>query len=130
MKDRTLFWASLVMMAGVGMGAFGAHWIKERVDLAALVQWEKGVLYQLIHGLALFGLVSFGHRLHPRVLRLARTLFLVGILCFSGSLYFLSTRELLETQAWTTFLGPLTPIGGLCFLGGWVALFFAALKER
>ena len=86
MKDRTLFWAALVMLAAVGMGAFGAHGLKEKIDAAAMVQWEKGVLYQLVHGLALLGLVSFSHRLQLRVLRLTRALFLVGILAFSGSL--------------------------------------------
>jgi uncharacterized membrane protein YgdD (TMEM256/DUF423 family) len=130
MKDRTLFWASLVMIAAVGMGAFGAHALKGRIDPPAMVQWEKGVLYQLVHGLALFGLAAFGQRLQLRVLRLTRTLFLAGILAFSGSLYFLATRDLLGTHHLTTFLGPLTPLGGLCFMGGWVALLFTALKDR
>ena len=56
-------------------------------------------------------------------------MFTIGILLFSGSLYLLSTRSLLGIED-IAVIGPITPLGGLCFIVGWIALFIAALKHR
>lgn len=129
MKDRTLFWAALVMLLAVALGAFGAHGLKGKVSPEALGQWEKGVLYQLVHGVALFGLAALAVRLPERSVRLARVFFLAGVILFSGSLYLLSTRELLDTTSLTTLLGPLTPLGGLSYMAGWCTLLVAGLRK-
>lgn len=129
MNDRTLFWAALVLLTGVALGAFGAHGLKGRVPLDALDQWNKGVQYQFVHGLALLALCALAGRIQDRPLRLARTLFLAGIAGFSGSLYLLSTRTLLGTDGLTPLLGPLTPIGGLSFMAGWIVVLAQALRR-
>lgn len=56
-------------------------------------------------------------------------MFTLGTLLFSGSLYLLSTRDLLGIEN-IAMIGPVTPLGGVCFIVGWVALFVAAIKHR
>lgn len=75
--------------------------------------WNKAVLYQFVHALALLALAAL-----PVTRTLPAGLFVAGIVLFSGSLYLLA----LTNVRW---LGAITPLGGLCFLAGWVALFFA-----
>lgn len=105
---------ALVMFAGVLIGAFGAHGLK-------LAEYEKsvyqtGVLYHLIHGLALFIVAwRLGVKPDSAWARYAGVAFLVGILLFSGSLYLLSITGLKK-------LGMITPLGGLLFLLGWLLL--------
>jgi len=72
--------------------------------------WNKAVFYQFIHAIALLVLA-----LHGTINRGACLLLLIGILLFSGSLYLLALTNL-------RWLGPITPIGGLCFLVGWAWL--------
>jgi uncharacterized membrane protein YgdD (TMEM256/DUF423 family) len=129
MDRRTLALAAVVMLLGVALGAFGAHGLKPRIGPDALANWHTGVLYQFIHGAGLLFLSLAGEHVGTRYLRLARTLFLGGVVCFSGSLYLLSTRELLGTQGLTPVLGPITPLGGLLYMGGWTVLLVSALRR-
>ncbi|WP_336407749.1 DUF423 domain-containing protein [Gallaecimonas kandeliae] len=107
---------------GVALGAFAAHGLKKVLSQEMLAVMETGVRYQLLHALALIGLVVLGDKLAGPWLNAAAWLMAVGILFFSGSLY------LLATAGWK-FLGPITPLGGLCLILGWLALMVAALKE-
>lgn len=111
------------------MGAFGAHGLKTRVTSEALANWKTAVEYQFYHGIALLWLVGIDARLSPRVVALVRALFLGGIILFCGSLALLATRELLGTDGLTRVLGPITPLGGLLFIGGWGVLLVAALRK-
>lgn len=106
--------AALAGASGVALGAFGAHALRERLDPAALATWHTAVLYHLIHALALLALVLFA-RATGRAVAIPAALFGAGIVLFSGSLYGLA----LTGWRW---LGPVTPIGGLAFLAGWIAL--------
>jgi uncharacterized membrane protein YgdD (TMEM256/DUF423 family) len=104
---------ALVCFLAVALGAFGAHALRvtlEANDSRAI--WNTAVLYQFLHGLALIVLSTN----NPN--RVACLLFLAGILLFSGSLYLLATTH-------ASWLGPITPLGGLCFLAGWAFLIFA-----
>jgi len=112
---------------GVMLGAFGAHALKARLTVASLDTWQTAVLYQFLHalGLLVVGLwlklaVSDGVPV-DRALGFAGIAFAVGILFFSGSLYALA----LGGPRW---LGPVTPIGGIAFIAGWLALVYAALR--
>ena len=67
-------------------------------------------------------------RLPPKGARWVRLFFLLGILCFSGSLYLLTTRTMLGLQDLTPVLGPITPLGGLFFICGWLVLLIVALR--
>lgn len=129
MDRRTLALASLVLLLAVGLGAFGAHGLRPRIAPEALDNWHTGVLYQFIHGLGLLFLSLAGEHLGMGRLRLVRSLFLGGVVCFSGSLYLLSTRDLLGTQALTPVLGPITPLGGLLYMGGWTVMLVSATRR-
>jgi uncharacterized membrane protein YgdD (TMEM256/DUF423 family) len=129
MQRNTLALAAVVMLTAVVMGAFGAHGLKPRISPEALANWQTGVQYQMVHGLALLFLSLAAGRVDVLYASLARLLFLGGVLCFSGSLYLLSTREVLGTQGLTKILGPITPLGGSLYIGGWIALLVSALRR-
>jgi uncharacterized membrane protein YgdD (TMEM256/DUF423 family) len=115
--------AAICGALGVILGAFGAHGLKPYLDAYQAGIYEKGVHYQFFHtfALALTGLL-LERRQESRRLRYAAWLFLAGIVFFSGSLYLLSCKELMPVSvAWA---GPVTPIGGLCFIAGWMMLAF------
>jgi uncharacterized membrane protein YgdD (TMEM256/DUF423 family) len=100
------------------LGAFAAHGLKNVLAVEQLTTFETAVRYQMYHALALMlcGLLgSAGHRT-----RSAAIAFLVGIVLFCGSLYGLAMLEL-------KWLGPVTPLGGVSFLIGWLLL---ALQRR
>jgi len=108
--------ASLAALA-VGLGAFGAHALKEQLASAGMTGvWEKAHLYHIIHALALFAVASTRHfKLGPGVL------FVVGIFLFSGSLYGLAITD------WK-WLGPITPLGGTAFIVAWIWLAASTKK--
>lgn len=112
------------MAIGVGCGAFGAHGLRDVVPATDLQIWEKAVFYQLIHSLAALVILVTPHTLFDerRATRLAQ-LFLVGTVIFSGSLYIL----VLSNLRW---LGAVTPLGGSCFIAGWVMLGIGALRRK
>ena len=101
------------MFLGIGLGAFGAHGLEKILtENGRLDTWETGVFYHLIHGLAVWVL---GYLAPDR--RKVGICFVGGVIIFSGSLYLLSLTNIL-------WLGAITPIGGLLFLGGWATLVF------
>lgn len=109
-------------MAGIGvaLGAFGAHALRARLEPRALEIYETGVRYQMYHAFALLvaaWLLSRG----VGGASAAGWAFVAGIVLFSGSLY------LMALTGWT-WLGPVTPLGGLAFLIGWLLLALAASK--
>ena len=107
---------SLSGMLAVIFGAFGAHALKSRLDDYAMGVFETAVQYHFYHSLALLavGVVALTQ---PQTIMLKSSgwLFLIGILVFSGSLYILSISGL-------RWLGAITPLGGLAFIGGWACL--------
>lgn len=120
-----VWWVVASGVAGataVVAGAFGAHALAGRLSEHALGVYRTGVLYHLVHALALglVGALSAGP-LAGTTLNVAGGLFAAGILLFSGSLYALA---LWQVRA----LGPVTPLGGLCFVAGWLTLVLAALR--
>ena len=130
MNERTLAWASGILFLAVALGAFGAHGIRGRVDAEAYHDWTTAAQYQFYHGLALLALANMGGKLSERAVSFVRILFLLGILCFCGSLYLLAAREPLGIEAWTRVIGPITPLGGLLFLAGWAVIFVNALRRN
>ena len=128
-NTRTLAWASGILLLAVAFGAFGAHGIQDRVDARAYHNWSTAAQYQFYHGLALLGLAAIEERMAARAVAFVRILFLLGILCFCGSLYLLAVRDLLELGPITRVLGPITPLGGLLFLAGWAVVLFSALGK-
>jgi len=130
MNKRTLAWASAILLLAVAFGAFGAHGIEPRIDERAYHNWNTAAQYQFYHGLALLVLAALDARLAPRIITLVRGFFVFGVICFSGSLYLLATREIFGTGSMTPILGPITPLGGLLFMAGWATLFVSALRKN
>lgn len=115
------------MFVGVAFGAMGAHSLRGQISDTLLESYKTGVLYHLVHALALVAVGVFAQQLN-KPLRVPAILFLAGILFFSGSIYLLSTREI--SQLNLTFLGPITPIGGLLFMAGWISLAVSAWRKN
>ena len=106
----------------VMLGAFGAHALKARLSADALSAFQTAVQYQMMHSLALIAVGLWLVR-HPddMLARYAALAFCFGILFFSGSLYGL-------TLGGPRWLGPVTPIGGMLFVAGWLLFAAAAIK--
>ncbi|UTW06201.1 DUF423 domain-containing protein [Pseudomonas benzenivorans] len=117
-----LLLAALAGFTGVAFGAFAAHGLKSRLSVDHLAVFQTASHYQLIHGLALFGVALLARQVPGRLMNLAGALFALGILLFSGSLY------LLALSGYSRF-GIITPFGGLAFLGGWLCLGLAAWRR-
>lgn len=113
--------AALFGAAAVAMGAFGAHALREQFDASSMQVWHTAVEYQFWHVLALFAVVVLARGSVLPVWRIAALSFIAGIILFCGSLYALA----LGAPAVT---GMITPLGGLCFIVGWVALAVAMLQ--
>lgn len=110
---------SLLGMAAVTIGAFGAHGLKPLLDDGQLETFKTGTLYHLVHVVVM--LVLARSKSNSSVLKRSYYLFLVGVICFSGSLYILSTKHLIGGDIWN-FVGPITPLGGLFMILGWANL--------
>ena len=113
---------ALFAFAAVALGAFGAHALKARLSTDALQVWQTAVLYHGWHALAMLavGTVML-QRPDAAGLGFAAWLFAAGIVLFSGSLYALAVTGMRS-------LGAITPVGGLAFLGGWLAFAWSAWR--
>jgi len=120
--------ASLAGLTAVIFGAFGAHALRPFIDFYQQGVWDKGVQCQMYHALAVFACALYLRSEASVLVRNAALCFISGILCFSGSLYLLATRELTHIPA--IVLGPVTPIGGLFFIAGWSLILIQALKKN
>lgn len=119
--NRLIAIAAFLGAGGVALGAFGAHFLKERLNPEDISTLQTGVLYLFIHVLALcvVALLGISHA-GNRLLRIGGLMFLSGIILFTGSLVVISTRTL--TGIGIGIFGPITPLGGLCFILGWGCL--------
>lgn len=115
---------ALLMLAGVLLGAFGAHGLEGRLAPRQLASFQTGVLYQQLHalGLVLLGLVA-GRTAGSGVLRWSAGLMCAGIAFFCGSIY-------LMTAGAPRWLGMVAPVGGLSFMAAWALLAVHALRRR
>ncbi|HEX9704417.1 MAG TPA: DUF423 domain-containing protein [Gemmatimonadales bacterium] len=102
-------------------GAFGAHTLRSRIPPDLLAVFETAARYHMYHALALFAVAWAATQWPTTLVRAAGWLFVAGTVVFSGSLYVLSFTG-------ARWLGAVTPLGGLCFLGGWLALAIAVWR--
>lgn len=111
----------------VALGAFGAHALKDKIAPETMEIYKTAVLYQFIHVLALLGTGILAKFNASKIVRWAANLFVAGIVLFSGSLYALVfvMNSGADNLRW---LGAITPIGGLCFIAGWLCLGIGAQK--
>lgn len=127
--NRLFILAGAVFAAlGVMLGAFGAHALKTRLDASQLQVFETGVRYQMYHALALIFTGILFEKINVPSMKFAGYFFIAGIIFFSGSLYLLSA--LTETGSSSQkFIGPITPIGGLFLIIGWILVVISFIKK-
>ena len=110
--------AALSGAVAVALGAFGAHGLKPFLDEYQMDIYNKAVFYQLIHTIVVV-IVSISAP-KGKWMKRSTIAMLLGVLFFSGSLYLLATAHLTGIQK--AFIGPVTPVGGLLFITGWIEL--------
>ncbi|WP_183568194.1 DUF423 domain-containing protein [Mucilaginibacter sp. SP1R1] len=128
MNKQIIITASVFGMLAVITGAFGAHGLKALLPASQLEVWHTAVQYNFYHVFALLFLSTFA-RFKNKLITASYYLFTFGIVFFSGSLYLLSCRSILGWD-WLIALGPITPLGGLLFILGWLMLALAALRNK
>lgn len=120
--------AAILGALSVAIGAFAAHNLKGLISNYALEIFETAVKYQFYH---VFGLLAVGilYKEFPgRTLKWSGRLFIIGIMLFSGSLYILAFIKAAVLPGYN-WIGAITPFGGLCFILGWIFLFFGVAKK-
>lgn len=122
MDKRFLSTSFLLGVLAVALGAFGAHALKEMVDERAVETYQTGVQYHFYHvfALAITGLLLKGGTTvwYQR----AGYLFITGIIIFCGSLYTMTFLKAASVEG-VGWLGAVTPLGGVCFIAGWICLW-------
>ena len=113
--------AAFSAMLSVVLGAFAAHGLKSKLSENLLDTFQTGVQYQMYHSLALILLVILYRQMPQSLLIYSAGFMFAGIILFSGSLYMLALTQI-------KWFGPVTPLGGACFIIGWVLLIAATLK--
>ncbi len=121
MNKTFLMLGALSGAISVAAGAFGAHALRERVEPRLLEVFETGARYQMYHALALLAVGLIANRWPSGYATSAGWLFVAGTLFFTGSLYAM-------TFTGVRALGAITPIGGVCFIAGWLCLAMAISK--
>jgi uncharacterized membrane protein YgdD (TMEM256/DUF423 family) len=123
-QNTTLLFATFLGATAVALGAFGAHALKPTLSALGTTQtFELASRYHFYHALALLGCGIMMHYLPSTTFQYAALFFVIGIVFFSGSLYAMSLLK----YRW---LGPITPIGGVFLIAGWVTLFIGVFKAR
>ncbi len=135
MSKRAIVLGGILAALSVILGAFGAHGLLKHVesgimDLRMVQSFETAARYQMYHAFALIvlGIIMkvFGE---SKLLSASMWFFTSGIILFSGSLYLIATRTIIGWDNWE-WIGPVTPLGGLCFIGGWIILVSGIIRRK
>ena len=128
MNKTFLITAALLGALTVALGAFGSHGLKDKVNDYTLGIFETAVKYQFYHVFALLAAAILFQQFGNTWMLWSGRLFIAGIVIFCGSLYtltfFLANNN--ETMKW---LGAITPLGGVCFISGWICMAVAVWKQ-
>jgi len=120
---RSIAVGAMLMLVAVILGAFGAHGLEGRLAAKQLASYQTGVSYHLLHALGLVAVGVIAQVTTPgRLLEWSARLMLLGIACFSGSIYLL-------TAGAPRALGAVTPVGGLSFMAAWMLLALHVLRR-
>jgi uncharacterized membrane protein YgdD (TMEM256/DUF423 family) len=133
MRDIKLIIAGISGAKAVALGALGAHYLKGKLSTGLITPdqlngFDTAVKYQMYHTLAMLLLILLSKHITHKFISWAYWCFFTGIVLFSGSLYFLCTRNLFGAEG-LKVLGPITPLGGLFFIAGWVLLVLIGFKK-
>lgn len=123
MQRKFIGWGAILAMLAVGIGAFGAHMLESKISEEYMKVYETGVQYHFIHALGIILIALIAGQWGESVrLRWAGRLLIIGTVLFSGSLYILSISGI-------KILGAITPIGGVCFIAGWLCVALEAFAR-
>lgn len=117
--------ASIFALLAVVLGAMGAHLLENHLSPESLNSFETAVRYQMYHAIVLL-VLGLTNKINSKLIS---GLFIAGICLFSGSIYLLSTRSLLNIGD-ISFLGPVTPVGGLLLMSAWVILIIRVAQQK
>jgi uncharacterized membrane protein YgdD (TMEM256/DUF423 family) len=127
MKLNAAAWGGFFALTSVVLGALGSHALKKVLPPESLVSFETGVRYQMYHALALI-LFAVVHTYRPlKHYKIICILMISGVFLFSLSIYLLATQSISNTNL--TFLGPVTPVGGLLLIGSWILFTINVIKK-
>ncbi len=131
MNKKSKTFALIISIYGVlavVLGAFGAHSLKSQLSAESLMTYNTGITYHFYH---LFAMIAayFSLDNHKVWAQRAFVCFAIGVIFFSGSIYLLATRDLIGLVNYK-WLGPITPIGGLLFILGWIFLGLSFYKQN
>ena len=127
MIKNILIKASILGCIGIILGAFGAHALKEVLTPEQLTSFNTGVRYQIIHAVVLLFLVV--DKFDIKQFKLAANFIFFGVILFSGSIYILTLKNIIAIDV-LKFAGPITPIGGLLLILGWLFILIGACKLK
>jgi len=133
-QKRFIVFSGFSGAMAVAFGALGAHFLKSKVETGFFTEvnlqtFETAVKYQIYHSIALLVIAALSDKLKDKLFQKAGYCFMIGIVLFSGSIYLLSTAGLMGLTS-LHWLGPITPIGGLFLIAGWLILGFAGLRNK
>lgn len=124
MQKTMILLAGFNGLVAVAAGAFGAHGLRARLSQEALAIFETAARYHMYHALALAALAALAGQASSRLFNGSAIAFQFGIILFSGSLYAMA----LSRMEWK-WLGPITPIGGLLLMIGWLCLVLVGISR-
>jgi uncharacterized membrane protein YgdD (TMEM256/DUF423 family) len=116
-----VFFSGLLGITGVGAGAFGAHYLRTRLDSRSLESFQTAVHYQMMHAIVLLAVSLLLQRIASGWFATGLVFFVVGTFLFSGSIYLLVLRKMVV-------LGPVTPVGGLFLMLGWFCILAGSIS--
>ncbi len=119
---QTFITATLFAALAIGLGAFGAHALKDVLIPERLHTWETAVTYHMWHALGMM-LLAIVSKIFEVDLKTPINLILSGIVIFSGSLYVLCLTDI-------SWFGAITPVGGICFILGWLVVMVQIIKQK
>ena len=129
MQYNYIIQGSILALLAVVLGAFAAHALEEVLSPSSLDSFKTGVRYQFYHAFALILCGVIAEKITNAWIRRSASLFLIGTILFSGSIYALTLRSVLGMD-FLRMLGPVTPIGGSLLIIGWSFFLLAALNQK
>lgn len=120
--------AAILGALSVAVGAFAAHQLRGNIPDNALEIFETAVKYQFYHVFALMAVGILFKEFPTKLMLWSGRLFIAGIILFSGSLYILTAVKAAAITGYD-WIGAITPLGGLCFILGWILIFFGCIRK-
>lgn len=129
MKKSILLKGSILGGLAVILGAFGAHALKAVLTTEQLISFETGVRYQMYHALVLILLFVITSKINHAFFNRAAQFVFWGVLLFSGSIYLLTLKNMLDIE-FLKYIAPITPIGGGLLIVGWLFILLGSFKIK